>query len=63
MLIGNPVTYLAVGLRGRWVRRQEMRCEGYCGAVLSALLTALCPRLVTAIYMRSTGQDYVTTFG
>jgi hypothetical protein len=41
----------AGGLRGRWVRRQEMRCEGYCGAVLSALLTALCPRLVTAMHM------------
>jgi hypothetical protein len=26
----------AVGLRGRWVRRQGTRCEGYCGAMLSA---------------------------
>src|SRR6516165_2131342 len=39
---------------GRRMRRQEMRCEGYCGAMLSALLTAPCPRLVTAIHMRST---------
>ena len=37
--------YLAVGLRGRRVRRQEMRCEGYCGAMLSAPLTALMPAL------------------
>jgi hypothetical protein len=35
----------AVGLRGRWRRRQEMRCEGYCGAMQSALLTARSPAL------------------
>jgi hypothetical protein len=33
----------AGGLRGRRRRRQEMRCEGYCGAMLSALLTVLSP--------------------
>ena len=43
-----------VWLRGRRVRRQGTRCEGYCEAVLSAPLTAPCPRLVTAIHMRST---------
>jgi hypothetical protein len=37
--------YLVVGSRGHRVRRQEMRCEGYCGAMLSAPLTALMPAL------------------
>jgi hypothetical protein len=32
----------AVGLRGRGMRRQGARREGYCGAMQSALLTALC---------------------
>ena len=43
----------AVGLRGRRMRRQGTRCEGYCEVMLSAPLTALCPRRVTAIHMRS----------
>ena len=34
---------LAAGLRGRCMRRQGMRCEGYCGAMLSAPWTALTP--------------------
>ncbi len=42
----------AVGSRWRRVRRQEVRCEGYCDAMQSALLTAPCPRQVTAIHMR-----------
>jgi hypothetical protein len=33
----------AVGLRGRWRRRQESRCEGCCEAMLSAPWTALSP--------------------
>ena len=33
----------AGGSRGRRRRRQGMRCEGYCGAMLSALLTARTP--------------------
>ena len=44
----------AVGLRGRRVRRQGTRCEGYCETMLSAPWTALRPRRVTAIHMRST---------
>jgi hypothetical protein len=42
----------AVGPRGRRRRRQGTRCEGYCEATLSAPVTALCPRLGTAIHMR-----------
>ena len=33
----------AVGLRGRPVRRQGTRCEGYCEAMRSAPWTALPP--------------------
>ena len=44
----------AVGSRGRRMRRQEMRCEGYCVWCSHRTLTALCPRLVTAIHMRRT---------
>ena len=33
----------AVGLRGRRMRRQGTRCEGYCEAMLSAPLTARLP--------------------
>ena len=33
----------AVGSRGRPVRRQGTRCEGYCEATLSAPLTARSP--------------------
>ena len=33
----------AAGSRERWRRRQEMRCEGYCEAMLSSRLTALSP--------------------
>ncbi len=45
--------YLVVGSRGHRVRRQEMRCEGYCGAMRSAPWTER-PRLMTAIHMRNT---------
>jgi hypothetical protein len=34
---GTPTTLIIE------VRRQEMHCEGYCGAMLSALLTAPAP--------------------
>ena len=44
----------AVGSRGRRRRRQGTRCEGYCEAMPSALLTAPCPRQSPAIHMRST---------
>ena len=48
-------------VRGRRVaraggRRHEMRCEGYCGAVLSAPLTPACPRQATATHTRNTGH-------
>jgi hypothetical protein len=43
----------AEGSRGRKRRGQGTRCEGYCGAMLSAPLTAPCSRLVPAIHMRS----------
>ncbi len=43
----------AAGLRGHRMRRQGTRCEGDCEVVLSAPLTAHCPRRVTAIHMRS----------
>ena len=33
----------AVGSRGRRMRRQGMRCEGYCDALVSAPWTALSP--------------------
>ena len=39
--------YLAV-----WSRRQGTRCEGYCDAMPSVPLTALRPRLDTAIHIR-----------
>jgi hypothetical protein len=44
----------AVGSRGRKRRRQGTRCERYCDAMLTAPLTAPCPRRVTAIHMRLT---------
>ena len=48
-------------VRGRRVARaskprQEMRCERNCDAMLSALLTAACPRQATATHTRNTGH-------
>ena len=56
---GDGERSAAIHVRGRRVARasearQEMRCEGYCDTMLSAPLTALRPRLGTAIHMRRT---------
>jgi hypothetical protein len=46
-------------LRGRGMRRQGARREGYRGAMQSALLTALRPRLLTAMHMGITPHRIV----